>query len=229
MIPLLSLVLVVATGADGHAGMITSAAGLEGRGSFNGTAQYSAANANQATLTVELWNTSLAANGGYLTAFVFHNPSDQITGATLVSTNSHFSILGGPSFQGDIAAPPFGNFDLGASTSGAFLGGGSPVGGIGVGESSTFTFALEGTGLDLLTWDSFFDTASAADGGSHGPVAMLARFRGFINGGSDKVPGGTIEEIPRDSPEPATLLLGAMATLAGLGSRWRRRVFGRAG
>jgi hypothetical protein len=229
MIQLLSLLTLVVTVTESRAGMITNAPGLEGRGSFNGTAEYTAISASQATLTVELWNTSPAANGGYLTAFVFHNPSDRITGATLESTNSHFSILGGPNFHGDIPAPPFGNFDLGASTSGAFLGGGSPVGGIGVGDSSTFAFALVGTGLDLLTLDSFFGVPSAADSGSQGPVALLARFRGFANGGSDKVPGGMIEDVPRNTPEPATLLLGAMATLAGLGSRWRKRVFGRPG
>jgi hypothetical protein len=45
----------------------------------------------------------------------------------------------------------------------------------------------------------------------------------------DKVPGVMIEDVPRNTPEPATLLLGAMATLAGLGSRRRKRVFGRPG
>ena len=61
-------------------------------GAFTGRVEYTAAGPGSATLTVELWNTSPAANGGFLTAFALDNPSGRITGAALSTTNPNFSI-----------------------------------------------------------------------------------------------------------------------------------------
>lgn len=222
-----ALLVVGSVASEGRAGVIVGSGGLEGLGTFTANVSYMAIDAAHATLTVELWNTSSAANGGYLTAFAFNNPFDSITSAALVSTNSNFELLGSPDFNGGIPAPPFGSFDLGASSSGDFLGGGSPVGGIAVGGFSNFTFALTGAGLDLLTLESFFGGASAPDQGQQDSVAFLARFRGFENGGSDKVPGvleggSPTGELP-NTPEPATLVLGAIAGVFGLTRRCRSR------
>jgi hypothetical protein len=223
-----AFVLLAATVAEGRAGPISGSGGLEGLGTFSGSMNYMAIDAGHATLTIELSNTSAATNGGYLTAFAFHNPSDRITGAVLTSTNTNFGLLGGPNFLDTIKASPFGNFDLGASTSNQFLGGGSPLGGIGVGESSTFAFALTGNGLDELTIESFIAAAATGTDRRPTPVAFLARFRGFNDGGSDKVPGFlTIVPEPGnipETPEPATLTLGVLAALAVFGRRCRGQI-----
>jgi hypothetical protein len=226
---LCAIITLAATAAESRAGFISGGGGLEGLGTFTGHVDYVAADSGHATLTINLLNTSPTANGGFLTAFVFHNPSGLITGASVTSTNTHFGLLGGPSFHGGIAAPPFGNFDIGASVTDQFLGGGSPVGGIGVGESSIFTFALTGSGLNGLTLESFFGEAPTSQDGHPGPVPFLARFRGFNNGGSDKVPGVLEDAGPPagsglpSAPEPATLVLAGIATVSGLGCGWRRR------
>jgi hypothetical protein len=150
---------------------------------------------------VELHNTSPADGGGFLTAIAFDNPGGRITGAALSSTNPNFQLLGQPGDGGRVPAPPFGDFDLGASTSGKFLGGGSPGGGIGAGESATFTFDLSGQGLDELSAESFLGEPPATAGGDLGPAAFVARFRGFGNGGSDKVPGYLADTAPPPGSE----------------------------
>lgn len=210
------------TAAVGRADYIAGAGGLEGLGTYAGQVVYTASDSGHATLTIDLWNTSPTAGGGFLTAFAFHNPSGRITGATLATTNANFGLLGGPGYQGGIHASPFGSFDLGASVTDDFLGGGAPVGGIATGEFATFTFALTGVGLDGLTEQSFFGAEAAAGGSSQGPVALLARFRGFANGGGDKVPGGLEDVGPPaggglpSAPKPGTLTLAGIATAAGL-------------
>lgn len=231
---LCAIVTLAATAADSRAGFISGTSGLEGLGSFTGHVDYTAADSGHATLTFNLLNTSPTANGGYLSAFVFHNPSGLITGATVTSTNPNFGLLGGPGFHGGIAASPFANFDIGASVTNQYLGGGSPVGGIGVGQSFIFTFALTGSGLNGLTLESFFGEPPTTPGGPPGPVNLLARFRGFNNGGSDKVPGVLVDATPPagsggvpSAPEPATLVLAGIAGVTGLGCGWRTRSRGR--
>src|SRR5262245_1284434 len=148
---LLAVALLAVCATPGLSGPIASGTGLENLGVFAGWFDYTAADSGHATLTLELRNTSPAARGGYLTAFAFDDPSGRITGAALTSANPNFHLLDGP-----IHAPPFGSYDFGASVSRGFLGGGSPRGGIGVGESATFTFSFTGTGLDELNGESFF-------------------------------------------------------------------------
>src|SRR3972149_3552108 len=117
-------------------------------GHYEGTCSYVPSGPTAAELTVVLTNTSPAANSGYLTAFVFNNPGNKITGVSLTASDLDFSFLGGPDFDGGISGSPFGDFAIRASTSSAFLGGGTPSKGIGVGVTETFTFSLTGTMLD---------------------------------------------------------------------------------
>ncbi len=207
---------------------VTSGKGLEGLGDFSGTIQYTAANAAHATLIVTLTNTSPKANGGYLSAFAFNNPEDLISGVNLKSSNPKFALLGKPSFQGAISAAPFGNYDIGASVTGQFLGGGSPTGGIGVGQSATFTFELTGKHLNQLTAASF--VGEVPNGLRKHDPEFLARFRGFKDEDSDTVPA--IADSPSNihtTPEPAGLTLAGLAA-AGLLCRawWARRIVLRA-
>jgi hypothetical protein len=208
---------------QGLAGPLISSPGLQGLGSYDGTFTYTAGDAHHALLEITLHNTSPVANGGYLTAFAFNNPFDRITSASLTSTNANFVLLGSAPFHNGVSAPPFGNFDLGASTSSAFLGGGNPSKGIGVDGSATFDFLLKGNNLFTLTEADFFATLSSSAQGE-GPRAFLARFRGFKNGGSDKVPGTDPPSTVTISsaPEPTSLTLTATGLLC-LGAGWWRR------
>lgn len=171
-------------------------------GDFSGELDYGFVNANLATLAISLKNTSAVENGGYLTAFIFNNPLNYITGVTLSSTDTDFSVLGEYSFNNAINGAPYGYFDIGATTGGSFEGGGSPSKGIGVETTENFTFTLTGANLDTLNEASFISELSDPQG-SQAPAFFVARFRGFENEESDKVPGTPV-------PEPATMsLLGA--------------------
>lgn len=176
-------------------------------GDFTGTIDITAS-----VLTITLTNTSAPANGGFITAFAVDYPSG-VTGAAAGSPfAANFSLIGGGA-PGTIATePPGGDVgDFGASTSGTWQGGGSPTGGIGVGETGTFTFNLTGTNSSAASFLSDFEV----------------RFRGFDDGGSDKVTGGT-PGSPGGTPgtpvpEPGTLtLLGC--GLIGLAGFVRRNV-----
>jgi len=211
---LLASAIVLAFAPVARGEMITGHDGLNNLGTYTGVVTYSATDSGNATLTVTLTNTSPAANGGYLTAFVLNNPFDRITGVSLSSTDPDFVLLGGPSFQNGINGAPFGDFDIGAGTGGAFEGGGPPSKGIGVGSSATFTFTLTGTQLDTLSAGIILGTKSEFVAGQGKETqTFVARFRGFNDGGSDKVP----DEVVAHQPEPGTVvLLGlGMVGLAG--------------
>jgi PEP-CTERM motif-containing protein len=210
-----------------RADSISGSGGLNNLGSFTGTIDYSFTDAANATLAIQLTNTTAAA-GGFLTGFAFNNPDDLITGIALSSTNPNFTYLGGTAFQTLVPANPYGQFDLGASTGTSWEGDGDPSRGIAVGDSATFTFTLEGNSLDTLTTQSFLSTLSTPPGDGEGVQAFVARFRGLADGGSDKVvgaaTGGGIEVVTTTgnpdpplatttphAPEPGSL------TLAGIG------------
>jgi len=154
------------------------------------------------SLTITLINTSPAGNGGFIVADAFNLPGG--VSATLTSTtNLNFDTF----LQGAVNTAPFGTrtdiISLGGNFNNAFEGaGGSPMGGIGVGQSATFVFNLSGSGA---TESGIFNSE-------------LVRFKGFNNGQSDKT-GVTIEG-PSIAPEPTMLLLVGSG-MSGL--MWMRR------
>ncbi len=179
-------------------------------GSFTGSLSYNATDSTSALLTIFLTNTSPAANGGYLTAFAFNNPSDLISNVTLNSSDPDFAVIGGTTFQNTINGSPNGQFDIGASTGGGYEGIGAPQPGIAAGDSANFFFSLTGTNLTGLTENSFISELSTGPGDGAGPEAFVTRFRGFNNGGSDKVPANFNNPPPPGTliaPEPTSMFL----------------------
>jgi hypothetical protein len=181
-------------------------------GDFTGSLTYNYEGSNSAILDISLTNTSPASYGGYLVAFVFNNPGNYITGVTMTSSDSDFSVTFG---NNTINGQPYGRFDILASTSGSFEGGGAPQGGIGVGSAATFTFFLSGSNLNSLTDQSFANELSTT-----GEAFFVARFRGFANDASDKVPAAA---NGAQVPEPGTMLLLGLGLL-GLGITTRRKL-----
>jgi hypothetical protein len=189
--------------------------GIEGLGSFTGSITYSASSDVEATLTVELTNTTSFGDGGYITAFAFNNPGELITGVTLKSPDFDFAPLGGSDFQDGIRAQPFGYFDIGASVTGDWLSGGGVDEGIAVGNAETFIFTLEGTGLGDLSEQSFVDELSE---NGENMQFFAVRFRGISNSPenlSDKAGGVPV-------PEPATMLMVG-AGLIGMAAFGRKK------
>lgn len=159
-------------------------------------------------LSVYLENTSPADNGGYLTGFVFDLNAVDVSASLLWGSNANFVDTGVES------ASPFGTFENGAAVGGAWLGGGRPQDGIGVGDSGSFTFQLIGD-MGAINEDALVSS-------------LLVRFRGFNDGSSDKVPavfggsiggGGGDNSTPIAIPLPPAVLtglstLGLIATVA---------------
>ncbi len=158
-------------------------------GDFSGYFSY---NATKSTIEIELTNTSPLSNGGYLTAFAFNIPSGYVTDVVFSSTDGDFGLLGGPDFNDDIKGEPYGGYDIGASVTDQFLGGGGPSSGIPVDATETFVFSLLGNNLETLDLDSFLKEMSDGASPGQGSQFFLARFRGFDDGGSNKTPGRVV-------------------------------------
>jgi hypothetical protein len=109
----------------------------EGIGDFDGTITYNPTMGNMGQLLISLTNTSEAANGGFITAFVFNTGDADDPDVDYIS--------GAANFQGifDVNGQPFGmGFVAGASTSDSFEGGGNPSAGLGVGDVGNFEFKI---------------------------------------------------------------------------------------
>lgn len=229
----LGLMVLLVPAADVSAIPITSGYSTEGLGSFEADFVYTAAESGEtATITISITNTSSASNGGYMTGIVFNNPASLLDGVSSVDfPASQWQLLPSEDLMNDeiladdtVSGQPFGYFDLGVALGGNFLGGASPDLGLAVDETGVFTFNLTGTNLDDLTALDFVNELST---GSEGQF-FLARFRGFDDGGSDKVggvyeaqPGGGGGTEPPDggpmppaAPEPTTALFMAVGLLA---------------
>lgn len=175
----------------------------ESLGTFNGTLRYEFDPfSDRGLLTIAMTNTSAPANGGYITGFLFNIPgNDQLAMASLENASYPFQ----QTFGNGLNAMPFGTYDAGAALGGNFQGGGSPNDGIGVGETGEFLFAITANDANTFNAADFINGSTGDD--------LVLRFRGFENGGSDKVIGTII-------PAPGALALMGLAFAA---DRRRRR------
>jgi len=190
---------IAAAGAQASMLSFFSKEGTEGIGSFTGTMEwiYPADGTDCGQLIVSLTNTSDVGNGGFITGFGFQAIEGIVV--TYQDLDDGFSQIE------DFNAAPYGSFDWGAALGGNFLGGGSPKAGVAVGETRDFLFEVCATAEFLATLDveDFFEDESG--------YGFVTRFKGFEDGGSDKVPGSV--------PTPGAV---ALLAVAGLASRRRR-------
>lgn len=202
----------------------------EGLGAFTGSIVVTPNGANAATLTITLTNEATTSAGGKITAVVFNNPNDLITGATLnpnppAAPGENFRLFPSPNpVAGAVNGAPFGDFDFVLTTdpspgASSFEGGGSPNRGLFIGETGVFVIDLTGTGVGSLTQEDFENALSSGNAGQ-GNQAIVVRFRGFDNGGSDKV---VAQPQGNPIPEPASLVLAATAVGLSAARRLRRR------
>jgi len=193
----LSMVCADAARADIILIQSNSGASTEGLGTFTGSIDYAFdAIDGDGRLIITLTNTSPAGNGGFLTGFVFNiNSVDANASATLVS-GSPVTLINAPNQNG----APFGNpYDGGAALGGNFLDGGNPSAGIAVGATGTFEFEVNACDASTLTASSFLSGPFEYD--------FLVRFRGFADGGSDKVPA------EKAIPGPSAILMACIGIL----------------
>jgi hypothetical protein len=177
----------------------------ENLGRFTGSIEYNYQFGYLGTINITLTNTSAAANAGLLTGFVFNIDSADPDACAVLQSGTHPFFLDA---QGENAAPFGDDFDAGAALGGNFLGGGSTNNGIPVVETGTFTFQLVASDAANLTAESFINGPYAFD--------FIVRFRGFEDGGSDKVPA-----MVTIVPAPAAL---SVLSVCILGLRNRKRV-----
>ncbi len=171
----------------------------EGIGDFTGSLTYDFIVGDMGVLTVDLTNTSAPDNGGWLTGFIFNIGSSDPNVAAPYTGGTH-PFEDAPGQDG----APYGNpFLAGAALGGNWLGGGFAGDGIAVGDSGSFSFDVLASDAASLRASSFLE----------GPFRFnfMVRFRGFLDGNSDKVPA---------VPAPGALALLGIAALA---QRRRRR------
>ena len=175
-----------------------------GLGEFEGSITYNpiVGMANMGQLLISLTNTSDDDNGGFITAFVFNTGDADDPDVEFISGPANFQGIFG------VNAQPFGmDFDAGASISNQFEGGGNPAQGLEVDETGSFEFKITADNAAALTAEDFLS----------GPFDFnfIVRFRGFEDGGSDKVPAA----IPL--PTTAAMAGAGFLGLAGFGRRSR--------
>lgn len=182
-----------------------SSLSTEGLGAFTGTLDYTYNGGTSGTLQVTLTNTTPSAIGGFITAFMFRTAADLGSFASALTASDYAALTNIPAGASGVPFP--GSWIGGAGTGGSWLAGGSPTGGVAVGSTGHWTFAITGANANLLTSDSF-----ASGDGTPDPYAFIVRFRGMSNDGSDKVPANEL-------PSPGAM---ALLGLGGLTSRRRR-------
>ncbi|MFM1830161.1 MAG: hypothetical protein RLZZ558_501 [Planctomycetota bacterium] len=178
----------------------------EGLGAFTGSVEYTYLGSNTGQLAVSLTNTTDPTIGGFITAFMFRTPESMGTISSSMLSSSYPALTNIPAGASGVPFP--GSWIGGAGTGGTWLAGGSPNGGVGVGQTGNWLFQITGAMTSMLTSSMFVGGNSNTD-----PYAFIVRFRGLENGGSDKVPGEHV-------PSPAALSLVALA--AGATTRRRR-------
>jgi len=195
---------IAAAGAHGEILRFQSLMGTEGLGSYSGEINWTApvmGSGGPGTFVLTLTNTSVPSNGGYITGFAF-NLVDGLTPDFLEDST------GLPGWQQLINAnaEPWGIFDTGAALGGTWGGGGSPLGGIPVGEAWQFTFMIYGDEayLRALALENFFHQTAGYE--------FAGRFKGFDDDGSDKAPANL--------PAPGAI---AVLALAGVAAQRGRR------
>lgn len=177
---------------------------MEGLGSFTAIVTYDYSSGTTASLTVLATNTSLASNGGYITGIALTG-----SGASAVSfVSSNAANFHG--LFGSVSANPFGTYQGGASTSSSWEGGGAPSMGLAIGQSALFTFNLTDSAVNFASHTATTILTQVSGSG------LVLRFRGFNNGGSDKVSGVVSTTVP------APGVLSAMALLVAFARRRRR-------
>lgn len=156
-----------------------TSASTENLGKFLGSLDYTPAGDGTGTLVVSLANISPAGNDGFITGFLYNVDCDDPALSIVLQPGSTHPF----EFADGSGAPFGGDYMAGAALGGSFLGGGNPNQGIAVGETGVFTFLVTTEQADDLTVASFLE----------GPYAQnfIVRFRGFEDGGSDKVPATT--------------------------------------
>ena len=195
-------------------------------GQFTGTLEVTNQTSNSALIRVTLTNVSPFSNGGFLTGFAFNDPNSTSKGNIGSVTNyqqvfnpqtgQNFTLLGAPTYNNTVSTSPYGLFDIGAAVGGDWLGGGMPSDGLGVGETGTFSFLVNGTNLNNLTAANLLTAMS-----SNGTAGFVARFRGFADGSSDKDIAGVVVKPPENNPVPAppALVLAGIGFVALIGRR----------
>lgn len=172
--------------------------------SLSGSIEYNFTGGSTGQVVFTLTNDSVASLGGCLTGFVFNiDSSDSDASASL-------TLAGDVDFldTGVEAANPFGTFDAGAALGADWSGGGNPNRGLAIGSMASFTFSVMASDASGLSAMSFSD--------------MALRFRGFANGGSDKLRLGDDPEL-NVAPLPSTVLAGGAMLGLGLGVRRLRK------
>jgi hypothetical protein len=204
----------------------TGTVSSSGLGQFSGSFTYAhTTGSNVANVTLSLTNLLTTSAGGKITAFAFNvagNPSVTLGGLTTSSNHSSFSLYSNPTNEN-----PWGNFEYSIALGSNFNGSGSPNPGIHRGATGTFNFTVSGSASVLASLSaSTFVTQTVGNSGNSTVSSLLVRFKGFDNGGSDKV-SAIINEPPTGGPTPPAIpapLAGlAGGSLLGLAAVRRRR------